>query len=107
MVVGLSKHVKALRDMRIKVVVRQSTKDNSKYVADIIVNGRDSLSTGGFLRREDIIYELQGLLQYAQAYLDFLTKAPSEEDKKHNLNELRLRLELALAHTLAYEIAKD
>jgi len=107
MAVGLSKHVKALRNMDIKVMVSQSTKDISKYVADIIVNGRDSLSTEGFLNREDIINELQGLLRYVQAYPDFLANALSEEDKKRYLNELRLRLELALAHTLAYEVAKD
>ena len=107
MAVGLSQHVKALRDMGIKVMVSQSTKDNSKYVADIIVNGRDSLSIEGFLNREDIINELQSLLRYVQAYPDFLANALSEEDKKRYLNELRLRLEVALAHTLAYEAAKD
>jgi hypothetical protein len=107
MAVGLSQHVKALRDMGIKIIVHQSAKDNSKYMADIIVNGHDSLSTEGFLDKEDIIKELQGLLRYVQAYPDFLANALSEEDKKRYLNELRLRLELALAHTLAYEIAKD
>jgi hypothetical protein len=107
MAVGLSQHVKALGNMNIKVMVSQSTKDNSKYVADIIVNGRNSLSIDGFLNRGDIINEIQGLLQYAQAFADFLANASSEEDKKRYLNELRLRLELALAHTLAYEVAKD
>jgi hypothetical protein len=107
MAVGLSKHVKALRNMNIKVMVSQSTKDNSKYVADIIVNGRDSLSIEGFLNRKDIINELQGLLRFVQAYPDFLANALSEEDKRRYLNELRLHLELALAYTLAYEIAKD
>ena len=107
MAVGLSKHVKALRDMRIRIIVHQSTKDNSKYMADIIVNGRNSLSIEGFLKREDIINELQGLLRYVQAYPDFLANALSEEDKRRYLNELRLHLELALAHTLAYEAAKD
>ncbi len=102
---GLSKHAKALRNMNIKVMVYKSGGD--RYTADIIVNGRNSLSIEGFLNREYIINELQGLLRYIQAYPDFLANALSEEDKRRYLNELRLHLELALAHTLAYETAKD
>ena len=105
MAVGLSKHAKALRNMNIKVMVYKSGGD--RYTADIIVNGRNSLSIEGFLNRKDIINELQGLLRFVQAYPDFLANALSEEDKRRYLNELRLHLELALAHTLAYEAAKD
>ena len=106
-VVGLSKHVKAVRNMRVKVVVRQSPRRSSEYEADIIVNGKDSVTTGGLWDKKEIIDYIQTTLQYAQAYLNFLSNSHYEEDKKRYLNELRLRLELALAHTLAYETAKD
>jgi hypothetical protein len=104
MAVGLSQTVKAVRDLSLKVVVRKSAKG---YMTDIIVNGDDSLSTGGLLDRGAIINYIQTALQYAQAYLDFLERASSEDAKMYNLNELRLRLEMALAHTIAYEIAED
>jgi hypothetical protein len=59
------------------------------------------------LDREAIINYIKTALQYAQAYLDFLTRASSVDAKMYNLKELRKHLELALADTLAYEAVED
>jgi len=105
MAVGFSKHVEALRNMSIKVMVYKSGGD--RYTADIEVNDDYTLITGGLLDRKAIINYIQTALQYAQAYLDFLTRASSVDAKMYNLNELRKHLEVALADTLAYEAVED
>jgi len=104
-VVGLSKHAEALRNMNIKITVHKSGGD--RYTADIEINDDYTLITGGLLDREAIVNYIQTALQYAQAYLDFLTRASSVDAKMYNLNELRKHLELALADTLAYEAVED
>jgi hypothetical protein len=104
MVVGLSKHVEALRNMNIKITVHKS---GGEYTTDIEINDDYTLTTGGLLDREAIINYIQTALQYAQAYLDFLARASSVGAKIYNLNELRKHLEMALADTLAYEAVED
>jgi len=106
MAVGLSQHAKALRNMRIKIAIYKGDED-SKYKVDIITNDRYLLTTGGFLDKKDIINFIRLALEYAQTYLDFLERASSVDSEMYNLEELRKHLELALAHTLAYETAKD
>jgi len=106
MVVGLSKHAKALRNMRIKIAIYKGDED-SKYKVDIITNDRYLLTTGGFLDKKDIINFIRSALEYAQTYLDFLERASSVDSEMYNLEELRKHFELALADTLAYEAVED
>jgi len=105
MVVGLSKHAEALRNMNIKVMVHESGGD--RYTTDIEVNDDYTLITGGLLDKKAIINYIQTALQYAQAYLDFLARASSVGNELYNLEELRKHLVLALADTLAYEAVED
>jgi hypothetical protein len=92
--------------LTLKVKVYQNPENNLEYRADITVNDH-TVSTGGLLDRKHVIGYIDMTLQNAQAYLGFVERSKTEESRKYNLDLLQLHLELALAHALAYEIAKD
>jgi len=92
--------------LNLRIKVYPDPEDSLRYKADITVNDY-TLSTGGFLDREYTASYIQMALQDAQAYLGFVERSKTEESRKMNLDLLQLHLELALAHALAYEIAKD
>jgi len=106
MAVGRSRHVKSLRNMKTKIMVYKSDED-SKYKVDIIIDDDYLLTTGGFLDRNAIINYIKTALQYAQSYVDFLSKASSTDEKMQDLKEIRKHLMLALADSLAYEAVED
>jgi len=98
---------KALKKtLNLKITVYQDPEDNLRFKADIKVNGWTT-SIGGWLDRKYIIDYLDMDLQDAWAYLGFVERAKTEESRKSDLDLLRLHLEFALAHILAYEIAQD
>jgi hypothetical protein len=98
---------KALKKtLNLKITVYQDPEDNLRFKADIKVNGWTT-SFGGWLDRKYIIDYLNMDLQDAWAYLGFVERAKTEESRKNDLDLLRLHLEDALAHILAYEIAQD
>jgi hypothetical protein len=98
---------KALKKtLNLKITVYQDPEDNLRFKADIKVNGWTT-SFGGWLDRKYIIDYLNMDLYNAWAYLGFAERAKTEESRKDNLYILRLHLEDALAHILAYEIAQD
>jgi hypothetical protein len=94
------------KTLNLKITVYQDPKDNLRFKADIKVNDWTS-SFGGWLDRKYIIDYLNMDLQNAWAYLGFVERAKTEESRQSDLNILRLHLEDALAHILAYEIAQD
>jgi len=106
MAVGLSQHVKAVRNINIEVVVRQSSK-SPEYTIDLIVNRKEIPGYMVDPDKENIIYSLQTTLSWAQAFVDFVAKAPDEDSEKHYLNELREYLIRALALADLYTIIKD
>jgi hypothetical protein len=98
---------KALKKtLNLKITVYQDPEDNLRFKADIKVNGWTT-SFGGWLDRKYIIDYLNMDLYNAWAYLGFVERAKTEESRKDDLYILRLHLEDALAHILAYEIAQD
>ena len=94
------------KTLNLKITVYRDPEDNLRYKADIKVNGWTT-SFGGWLDRKYIIGYLDMDLQDALAYLGFAERENSEESRKSDLDLLRLHLEFALAHILAYEIAQD
>jgi hypothetical protein len=106
MAVGLSQHVKAVRKINIKVVVRQSPK-SPEYTIDLIVNRKEIPGYMVDSNKENIIYSLQAALWWAQAFTGLLAEAPNEDTEKHYLNELREYIIRALALADLYTIIKD
>ena len=102
---GFSRRARALRSMKTRIMVYSD--GVGKYKTDVIINDDYLLTTGGFMEKENIINYIKTALQYAQAYLDFLERSSSVDAEMYNLKELRKHLELALADTLAYEVAED
>ena len=94
------------KTLNLEITVYQDPEDNLRFKADIKVNGWTT-SIGGWLDRKYIIDYIDIDLQDAWAYLGFAERAKTEESRKLDLDMLLLHLEHALAHILAYEIAKD
>jgi len=94
------------KTLNLEITVYQDPEDNLRFKADIKVNGWTT-SIGGWLDRKYIIDYIDMELQNAWAHLGFAERAKTEESRKLDLDMLLLHLEHALAHILAYEIAKD
>jgi hypothetical protein len=94
------------KTLNLRITVYQDPEDNLRFKAVIKVNGWIT-SFGGWLDRKYIIDYLNMDLQNAWAYLGFVERANTEESRKSDLDMLRLHLEDALAHILAYEIGRD
>ena len=94
------------KTLNLKITVYQDPEDSLRFKADIEVNGWTT-SIGGWLDRKHIIDYIDMDLQDAWAHLGFAERAKTEESRESDLNLLWLHLEHALAHILAYEIAKD
>ena len=98
---------KALKKtLNLKITVYPDPEDNLRFKADVKVNGWTT-SIGGWLDKRHIINYLDMDLQDAWAYLGFAERSKTEKSRKENLDILRINLEHALAHLLAYEIAQD
>ena len=102
----MAQEVAQKKTLNLKITVYQDPEDSLRFKADIEVNGWTT-SIGGWLDRKHIIDYIDMDLQDAWAYLGFVERAKTEESRESDLNLLRLHLEFALAHILAYEIAKD
>jgi len=94
------------KTLNLEITVYQDPEDSLRYRADITVDGW-TISIGGWLVRKYIIDYLNMDLYNAWAYLGFVERAKTEESRESDLDMLLLHLEHALAHILAYEIAKD
>jgi hypothetical protein len=94
------------KTLNLEITVYQDPEDKLRYKADITVDGW-TISIGGWLDRKHVLDYIDMDLQNAWAHLGFAERAKTEESRKLDLDMLRLHLEHALAHILAYEIAKD
>jgi len=94
------------KTLNLEITVYQDPEDSLRFKADIKVDGWTT-SIGGWLDRKHVLGYIDMDLQDAWAYLGFAERVKTEESRKSDLNLLRLHLEFALAHILAYEIAKD
>jgi len=94
------------KTLNLEITVYQDPEDKLRYKADITVDGW-TISIGGWLVRKYVLEDIDMELQNAWAHLGFAERAKTEESRKLDLDMLLLHLEHALAHILAYEIAKD
>jgi hypothetical protein len=92
--------------LNLSIRVYKDPENSLRYKADITVNGW-TISIGGWLARKYVLDDIDMELQNAWAHLGFAERAKTEESRKLDLDMLLLHLEHALAHILAYEIAKD